>query len=472
MWQGEPADLVIFRDITDRKKAIGALKKTQEELTRQVEAGAHALSELNEELKKKKAEHKQMEWALDESEARFRTLVEQLPNAIIYTASVDETSTTLYISPQIEQILGYTREEFNADPDLRTKSIHPDDYDRVMAEFARCHNTDEQLVSEYRMIRKDGRTIWFHDYARIVKNKHGTPLFLLGVNIDITEQKRAREKLQASEERFSTAFNSSPAAIIISTVHEGRFIDVNESFLEFTGYTREEIIGHTSIELGLWQEIDQRKECVQKIQEHGRVREYEMKYRRKSGEIGTGLLSAETVVVENEERLLFTIVDISDNKQAYEDLLKRESELATKKQELEELNAALKVLLKRREKDREDLQDRVVLNVKELILPYIEKLKSDHLGPQQETLISIIVSNIKEIVSPFATKLSSKSFNLTPTELQVASLVKDGRSSVEIAEFMNLSPNTILFHRYNLRRKLGLKQTKVNLRSYLRSLQD
>jgi DNA-binding CsgD family transcriptional regulator len=159
-------------------------------------------------------------------------------------------------------------------------------------------------------------------------------------------------------------------------------------------------------------------------------------------------------------------------KRGLDNLRKRESELQTKSQELEELNAALTVLLKRREEDKENLQDNVVINIKELILPYIEKLKDDHLSPQQATLVSILESNIQEIVSPFAAKLSSKFLNLTPTELQVASMVKDGRSSNEIAELMNLSPNTIMFHRYNLRRKLGLKQRKVNLRSFLRSLQD
>jgi DNA-binding CsgD family transcriptional regulator len=155
-----------------------------------------------------------------------------------------------------------------------------------------------------------------------------------------------------------------------------------------------------------------------------------------------------------------------------DNLRKRELELVAKSQELEELNAALKVLLKRRDEDKENLQDSVVINIKELILPYIEKLQNDHLSPQQATLVSIIESNIKEIVSPYAAKLSSKFLNLTPTELQIATLVRDGRSSNEIAELMNLSPNTIMFHRYNLRRKLGLKQRKVNLRSYLRSLQD
>jgi hypothetical protein len=128
-------------------------------------------------------------------------------------------------------------------------------------------------------------------------------------------------------------------------------------------------------------------------------------------------------------------------KRGLDNLRKRESELQTKSQELEELNAALTVLLKRREEDKENLQDNVVINIKELelILPYIEKLKDDHLSPQQATLVSILESNIQEIVSPFAAKLSSKFLNLTPTELQVASMVKDGRSSNEIAELMNFS---------------------------------
>ena len=290
------------------------------------------------------------------------------------------------------------------------------------------------------------------------------------VMTDVTEQKRAREKLQASEEKFSTAFRSSPAAKVISILHDGRFIEVNESFVHMFGYTPEEAIGRTSLELGLWVEPDQRKELVQKLQDEGRVRGFEIRFRGKSGKSGTGLLAAETVVVENQQCLLAAAIDITERKQAYEALKDRESELETKSQELEEVNAALKVLLKRREEDKEALQDNILVNVKELILPYIEKLRNDHLSPQQATLVSIIESNLKEIVSPFLTKLSSKFLNLTPTELQVASLVKDGNTSKEIAELMNLSPNTILFHRYNLRRKLGLKQTKTNLRSYLRSL--
>jgi PAS domain S-box-containing protein len=142
-------------------------------------------------------DRKQTEQALRESEVRFRTLVEQIPNSVTYMADLDETSTTLYISPQIVEILGYTPEEYQADPDIWAKAIHPADYDRVVAELARCHEAGEQFVSEYRIIRKDGEVIWFHDEADIVRDEDNKPLYLLGVNTDVTERKQAEGEREA-----------------------------------------------------------------------------------------------------------------------------------------------------------------------------------------------------------------------------------------------------------------------------------
>ena len=101
--------------------------------------------------------------------------------------------------------------------------------------------------------------------------------------------------------------------------------------------------------------------------------------------------------------------------------------------------------------------------------PYIEKLKKSRIGTQQRTLLNILDSNLNNIISPFISKLSSKYFNLTPMEIRVANLVKEGKTNKEIAELLCLSKNTILFHRYNIRRKLGLKNQKINLRSQLLS---
>jgi PAS domain S-box-containing protein len=164
--------------------------------------------------------------------------------------------------------------------------------------------------------------------------------------------------------------------------------------------------------------------------------------------------------------------DVTEQKKAQEALRKSEAELSEKSRHLEEVNAALSVLLKRREEDRHDLEENILANVKELVLPYVEKLKNSRLHSEQTTLVSILESNMKEIFSPFVTKLSSRFLSLTPTEIKIASLIKDGKSSKEIASLLHASENTIRSHRFHIRSKLQLKNKKVNLRSYLRSIQD
>jgi len=163
--------------------------------------------------------------------------------------------------------------------------------------------------------------------------------------------------------------------------------------------------------------------------------------------------------------------DVSDRKHAEEALKKKEAELGVKAKNLEEVNTALRVLLKEREKDRTDIEERILSNVKDLILPYLERLRKTSLGTGQISCVDILESNLKEIVSPFSQKLSSKYLGLTPTEIRVANLVKDGKTTKEIAEIFNLSGKTIEAHRDNIRKKLGIKHKKANLRTYLSSLE-
>jgi len=150
----------------------------------------------------------------------------------------------------------------------------------------------------------------------------------------------------------------------------------------------------------------------------------------------------------------------------------RKSEAAVKEQvhNLEEVNTALKVLLKRREEDKAELEDKVLSNVKGLVLPYVEALRNTRLDPKQQTYLGIIESHLNSIVSPFSAKLSSKHWGFTPREIQVAALIKEGKTSKEIAELSNVSTRAIEFHRDNIRAKLGLKNKKANLRSSLLSL--
>jgi len=148
----------------------------------------------------------------------------------------------------------------------------------------------------------------------------------------------------------------------------------------------------------------------------------------------------------------------------------RTAELKAQTANLEELNMALNVLLKKREDDRRDLEDNFMHNVKNLILPYVDKLKSTQLSARHKIYIEILESNIHQIASPLARKLSSRYFNLTPTEIRVASLIKRDQTTKEIAEAFNISEGAIIYHRHNIRKKLGLNHKKINLRTYLQSL--
>jgi DNA-binding CsgD family transcriptional regulator len=138
---------------------------------------------------------------------------------------------------------------------------------------------------------------------------------------------------------------------------------------------------------------------------------------------------------------------------------------------LEEVNTALKVLLKQREEDKGDLEEKVLSNVKELVLPYVAMLNNTRLNTRQAGYVSIIESSLDDIVSPFLGKLSSKYLGLTPREIQIADLIKHGKTSKEIAELLNVSTRAVEFHRENLRGKLGLKNRSANLRSHLLGFQ-
>ena len=151
-------------------------------------------------------------------------------------------------------------------------------------------------------------------------------------------------------------------------------------------------------------------------------------------------------------------------------LRKSQEELIDQKQSLEETNIAMKVLLKQREEDRLELEKKVLNNVKDLVLPYVEKLKNSRLKSKDRTLVEIIDTHLQDIISPLLQRFVNAKILLTPQEMQVASLVKDGKTSKEIADVLNISETTVNFHRKNLRVKFGLRNKRTNLRSYLLSI--
>ena len=147
-----------------------------------------------------------------------------------------------------------------------------------------------------------------------------------------------------------------------------------------------------------------------------------------------------------------------------------EEALSLQKQALEEANIALKVLLKRRENDKSDMEQTVLININNLVLPYVDKLKQLNPKPANKALIDIIERQLSDIVNPLLHNLANAKILLTPQEIHVSALIKEGKSSKEIAGILNVSEATVHFHRKNLRKKFGLHNTRVNLRSHILSL--
>jgi len=169
-------------------------------------------------------------------------------------------------------------------------------------------------------------------------------------------------------------------------------------------------------------------------------------------------------------RVVTSHEEITALKLTEEALRNSQEELIEQKQSLEETNIAMKVLLKQREEDKLELEKKVLTNVKELVLPYVDKLKNTRLKAKDRTLVEIIDTHLQDIISPLLQRFANAKILLTPQEMQVAALVKDGKTSKEIADVLNVSETTVNFHRKNLRVKFGLTNKRTNLRSYLMTI--
>jgi FixJ family two-component response regulator len=162
---------------------------------------------------------------------------------------------------------------------------------------------------------------------------------------------------------------------------------------------------------------------------------------------------------------------VVDKKRAEEKLRTAYAELEAKTLNLEELNITLKVLFKKREEDQCEMEENIVSNVKKFILPCLDKLKNMVTDRNQRTVLELMETHVSEIISPFAKKLSLKCVDFTPAEVRIAEMIRQDKLTKEIADVLNISDSAIIFHRNNIRKKLGLVNKKISLKSYLQTLE-
>ena len=174
-------------------------------------------------------------------EARYRALVEQIP-AVVFMAYLDRGIGEAYVSPQIEAALGFSQEEWLEDPVRWYSHIHPDDKQRWSTEAAEMFLTGNPLRSAYRVVARDGRVIWFHCEAKMIRKPDGEPWFIHGVGFDITDLKRTEEALQ-EERNVVSAILHTVGALVVVLDAEGRIIRFNRACEQMTGYSFEEVRG-------------------------------------------------------------------------------------------------------------------------------------------------------------------------------------------------------------------------------------
>lgn len=152
-----------------------------------------------------------------EAEERFRTLVEHLP-AIVYAQGLIPTTDSLYLSPQVLEILGYSDNEWRSTPFFWQEHLHPEDRERCIAESRRTDDTGEAYIDEYRLLAASGDYRWIHDEAALVRDEDGTPLYWQGAMFDITERRAAEEQLRKAEERYRAVVEHIPAVIYVESL--------------------------------------------------------------------------------------------------------------------------------------------------------------------------------------------------------------------------------------------------------------
>jgi PAS domain S-box-containing protein len=371
-----------------------------------------------------------------------------------------------------------------------SRFISPEFQDDFYFHCNRILEKATKQTCDLKLVKPDGTLFDARLDSIASRDKVAAPRQFQTTVADISERVQAKQVLKDSEEKFRLMFNQMVSASVLFEVvfnkrgkpENYRYIEVNPAFEHHTGKKKGQVIGKTLLEV--FPETErywlQSFENVALTGNPVEIENYHQgldKYFHVSG------------FVPKDGQVAITFVDITDRmriekalqnahdilekrvKERTRELTEANKQLRFRTTSLSEANTALRVLLQQRETDKIELEEKVLLNTKLMVSPYVEKLKNRRqMGIKEKAYLDIIESNLNEIVSPFVRTISAKFFKLTPTEMQVINLIRRGKTTKEIADAMNLATSTIDFHRNNIRKKIGINNKQINLSTYLSSL--
>jgi PAS domain S-box-containing protein len=291
---------------------------------------------------------------------------------------------------------------------------------------------------------------------------------------DVTERKEMDLTVLDSEKKFRTLFESANDAIMM--LDKRSFFDCNEKTLELYGFrSKEEFVKYhpgevsPSFQPDGEPSVEKANRLIEIAMEKG-SHAFTWIHKKVDGTLFPAEVLLSRFELGGRAVVQAVVRDITERVQGELTLKRSKEELEVKSAYLEEANTALKVLLRRREEDKAALEEDVLANVRSLVIPYIERLKQSFPGPEQQAYLQVLESNLNSIISPFLRNVTLAHFNLTGREIQIANLVKEGKTNKEISGMLNLSIRSVEFHRDNIRKKMKLDHRKANLRVFLMSL--
>ncbi|MBN1533613.1 MAG: PAS domain S-box protein [Spirochaetes bacterium] len=339
-------------------------------------------------------EQKMAEQALRASEERYRAIVEATPDAVTL---MDINLKIVYASRLTAAMHGYDSPEEMVGMDA-ANLVPPEDRELAMGRFRKFLETGSVKDNEIRLVRKDGTAFFGELSAAFLYDEKGTPSSCIIISRDISERKEAEEKIRLSEEKFSKAFMASPMTVILFNLEDWRFLEVNDRFLEFSGYERSEVIGKTPEDLGHFLSGDERSRMLEIIRTDQSLRNHELSVVRKDGVQREGLISGDIITIEGERRFIAILVDVTEMKELQK-----------------EMSTAIEEERQRIGRDLHDDLGQILTGATFLLQSLKEDLKENPLVEE--------VSKIEELIRNAVTKTRSISRMLSPVEIVENNLV-------------------------------------------------